>query len=81
LTADPTEDFSDLLGQELERTDDNHLPLLSEEAGGDFQKAVVEDLSPDTEMAELSKNQMFYQALLEVVNRRDRLTRTALEGR
>lgn len=81
LAPDPTDDFADLLGQELERTNENHLSLLPEDAGSDFQKVSVEDLSPDTEMAELSKNQMFYQTLLEVVNRRDRLTRTALEGR
>lgn len=80
LAPDPETGFPALIRQELAKTNPLHLALPPDPAA-DFVQRPAGDLSPDTEMAEFAKNQMFYQSLLEVVNRRDRMARTALEGR
>jgi hypothetical protein len=46
-----------------------------------LKEEVVTDLSLDTELAEISKTQLFYGALQEVTARRDQMSRSAISGR
>lgn len=74
--------FDLMLSKELSRTDSRHLSLSSSSAlPENFTEQAVPDLSPDSEMAEVSKTVVSYQTLIEVVARKDRMARLAIEGR
>jgi flagellar basal body rod protein FlgB len=74
--------FDLMLSKELSRTDSRHLALSSSSAlPENFTEQAVPDLSPDSEMAEVSKTVVSYQTLIEVVARKDRMARLAIEGR
>lgn len=73
--------FENVLSRELTRTDARHLALSLPDGSNDFTEQPVVDLSPDSEMAEISKNVVSYQTMLEIVARQDRMARTAIEGR
>lgn len=74
--------FDLMLSKELSRTDSRHLALSSSSGlPENFTEQAVPDLSPDSEMAEVSKTVVSYQTLIEVVARKDRMARLAIEGR
>lgn len=74
--------FDLMLSKELSRTDSRHLSLSSSSVlPENFTEQAVPDLSPDSEMAEVSKTVVSYQTLIEVVARKDRMARLAIEGR
>lgn len=73
--------FDNVLSRELTRTDPRHLDTTTPGLSDDFTEQPVPDLSPDAEMAEVSKTVVSYQTMLEIVARQDRLARTAIEGR
>ena len=74
--------FDLMLSKELSRTDSRHLSFSSSSAlPENFTEQAVPDLSPDSEMAEVSKTVVSYQTLIEVVARKDRMARLAIEGR
>jgi flagellar basal body rod protein FlgB len=73
--------FDNVLSKELARTDSAHLPLTEIVGSDSFSEQAVADLSPDSEMAEMSKTVVSYQTLMEIVVRQDRMARTAIEGR
>lgn len=73
--------FDLMLSRELTRTDSRHLSLSSPSVPDNFTEQAVTDLSPDAEMAEVSKTVVSYQTLLEIVARKDRMARSAIEGR
>ncbi|MBK8575160.1 MAG: hypothetical protein IPN90_05605 [Elusimicrobia bacterium] len=74
-------DFGDMLSAELIRTDSRHMSISDSDLSNEFTKQPVQDLSPDSEMAEMSKTVVSYQTLLEIVARQNRMARTAIEGR
>ncbi len=73
--------FDTMLSRELSRTDSRHLSISVPALAENFTEQAVEDLSPDSEMAEVSKTVVSYQTLLEIVARKDRMARSAIEGR
>lgn len=73
--------FDLMLSRELTRTDARHIPLSVSPVPENFTEQAVTDLSPDAEMAEVSKTVVSYQTLLEIVSRKDRMARSAIEGR
>lgn len=73
--------FDAMLSRELERTDPRHLSLTNPAPSGEFTEQAVTNLSPDSEMAEVSKSVVSYQTLIEIVARQDRMARAAIEGR
>jgi|GEM_PF-3419794 len=81
VEPDKAGSFSSQLDKELARTDRRHFPTASLSSDRTFSVKTVEDLSADTELAEVSRTQVQYQTYLDVVNRRDRLIRTALDGK
>lgn len=74
-------DFAEKLGAALDRTNARHLDRVDTALPSGVTARPVVELSPDDEMAEVARTQVRYQTLLEIVARRDRLLRTALEGR
>lgn len=72
--------FDAMLSRELERTDPRHLSLSTPANSGEFTEQAVNNLSPDSEMAEVSKSVVSYQTLIEIVARQDRMARVAIEG-
>jgi flagellar basal body rod protein FlgB len=79
---DPAEgDFSVRLQRALDRTDPRHLPTADPAGAQGFVRRTLTDLSPDTEMAESARSETHYQSLLEIVGRRDKMIRSAMEGR
>ena len=81
VVKNDTPAFDLMLSKELSRTDSRHLSISTPALSDDFTEQAVSDLSPDSEMAEISKNVVSYQTLLEMVARQDRLARLAIEGR
>lgn len=73
--------FDVMLSRELTRTDSRHLAVSPLSVPENFAEQAVTDLSPDAEMAEISKTVVSYQTLLEIVARQDRMARSAIEGR
>jgi flagellar basal body rod protein FlgB len=73
--------FDQFLSREVTRTDARHLPTSSSSLSEGFSEEAVKDLSPDSEMVEISETGVRYQTLIEVVARRHRMARTAIEGR
>lgn len=72
--------FDTMLSRELARTDPRHLSTSLPAISDEFTEQPVQELSPDSEMAEVSKTVVSYQTLLEIVARQDRLVRAAIEG-
>lgn len=72
--------FETMLSRELARTDSGHLSLISSSDSAEFTEQAVNNLSPDSEMAEVSKSVVSYQTLIEIVSRKDRMARVAIEG-
>lgn len=72
-----------LMRDELSLQVSNPLHIeMSSAADKNFMKETkVENLTLDTEMAELSKNNLFYQTLVESIVRRDRMAKIVSEGR
>lgn len=79
--TDVPPEFRDVFSSELARTDPRHLSMTPPPLAQGYESQAVTDLSPDTEMAEVAKTSVSYQTLLEVVARRDRMARAAIEGR
>ena len=73
--------FDTVFSRELSRTDARHLSLSSPANSADFTEQAVTNLSPDSEMAEVSKSVVSYQTLIETVVRQPRMARVAIEGR
>lgn len=73
--------FGQVLSKELSRTDPNHLPVSNPALSTAFTEQAVGDLSPDTELAEVSKTVVSYQTMVELVSRTGRMARAAIEGR
>ena len=76
-----TDPFSDQLTRAMTRSDPRHLGGLDGAAPAEPVVRAVDDLSPDAEMAEVARTQVRYQTYLDVVGRRDRLVRAAIDGR
>lgn len=81
VVKNENQSFDNLLTRELSRTDPRHLALTDPVISDAFTQQSVPDLSPDSEMAEMSKTVVSYQTVLEIVARQDRMARTAIEGR
>ncbi|MFN0118781.1 MAG: flagellar basal body rod protein FlgB [Elusimicrobiota bacterium] len=64
----------------LNQSDSKHLTLHVEE-NSILKEVPVKDFSLDSEMGEMTKNNLFYQTLLETVVRRNQMARSVIEGR
>src|SRR5580692_5821859 len=60
---------------ELTRTNPAHLSPSPDAALSGIKAEAVKDVSLDTEMGEMNKNNLFYQTLLEAVERKDHMAR------
>lgn len=66
---------------ELVRTQSTHLTEMLPKIPPQAQVESVGTVNLDAEMAEMAKNNLFFQTLLEAVQRRDHMARSAIEGR
>ena len=69
-----------MLDFDLNTTNANHLPRVEMNPAGS-KEVPVKDFSLDAETAEMSKNNLFYQTLLETVVRQDHMAKIVMEGK
>ncbi len=65
----------------LEKSDSRHIEAVSTDGNPLMKSISVKDFSLDSEIGEMSKNNLFYQTLLEAVTRQNRMAKSVVEGR
>ncbi len=66
---------------ELQRSQPAHLKPMEWLPAQGFEVTPIDSVQVDQEMAEMNKNSLFYQTLVEVVARQDKMARSVIEGR
>lgn len=82
VAYNPKKKLADALpALDVQRSDPAHVPSVEWQPLQRFDVTPVPSVQLDAEMAEMNKNNVFFQTLLEVVQRQDRMSRTVIEGR
>lgn len=75
------DDFASLLKVTLQRTDKGHLNPFPGTQDMNVEPVGTGEVSLDTELARMAKDQMYYRMLVDVVERRDGMVRAAVSGK